>query len=153
MTRKVIIICDHERCTGCGICELACSATKDKNFNPLTSRIRVIRIEPYIDVALACRFCEDAPCVVACPRNALRQNETTGIIIVDEYKCIGCSWCIEACTFGAITYHANKKTVITCDLCDGKPLCIEFCTRKALELSTLEAVSNRARRSVVKELF
>jgi len=137
----------------CGICELVCSAMKDKNFNPLTSRIRVTRIEPYIDVALTCRFCEDAPCVSACPRDALRQNKTSGIIIVDEHKCNGCGWCIEACEFGAITFHTGKKAAITCDLCDGKPLCIEFCVRKALELSTLEALSNRARRSVVKKLF
>ena len=108
MTRKVIV-CDQEKCTGCGICELVCSATKDKNFNPLTSQIRAVRIEPFIDVALACRFCEDAPCVAACPRDALRQNETTGIIIADEYKCNGCGWCIEACEFGAITFHSSKK--------------------------------------------
>jgi len=154
MTRKVIV-CDQEKCTGCGICELICSATKDKNFNPRASRIRAIRIEPFIDVALACRFCEDAPCVAACPRDALRQNEATGIIVADEDKCNGCGWCIEACKFGAITFHISKKLVITCDLCEGQPqpLCVEFCTRKALTLSTLEAISNKTRRSAVEKLF
>jgi Fe-S-cluster-containing hydrogenase component 2 len=152
MTSK-IIICDQEKCTGCGICELVCSATKDKNFNPLASRIRVIKIDPFIDVALACRFCEDAPCVAACPRDALEQSQETGIIMVDEEKCNGCGWCIEACEFGAITFHTRKKTVITCDLCDGEALCFEFCPRKALRLSTLQALSGRVRRSVVEKLF
>jgi len=152
MTTKVIV-CDQEKCTGCGICELACSATKDKNFNPLASRIRVIKIDPFIDVALACRFCEDAPCVASCPRDALEQSQETGIIIVDEGKCTGCGWCIEACSFGAITFHTSKKAVIACDLCDGETFCIKFCPRKALGLSTLQAISNIARRSVVKRLL
>ncbi|MGD8506987.1 MAG: 4Fe-4S dicluster domain-containing protein [Candidatus Bathyarchaeota archaeon] len=152
MARK-IIVCDQEKCTGCGICELACSVMKEKNFNPLTSRIRVVSIEPYIDVALACRFCEDAHCVAACPRDALGRSEETGVIITDEQKCDGCCWCLEACEFGAITLHIGKRSAITCDLCDGNPLCIEFCPRKALELSTLDALSTKTRMSIVKKLF
>jgi Fe-S-cluster-containing hydrogenase component 2 len=73
--------------------------------------------------------------------------------MVDDEKCNGCGWCIEACEFGAITFHASKKTVIACDLCDGEALCIEFCPREALKLSTLQALSDRTRRSVVKKLF
>jgi carbon-monoxide dehydrogenase iron sulfur subunit len=148
-----VIFCDQDKCTACGICELICSATKDKSFNPRGSRIRVIRIEPFIDVALACRFCEDAPCVAACPRDALEQSQGTSVIMVDEDKCNGCGWCIEACQFGAITFHASKKTVIACDLCDGEALCIEFCPRKALKLSTLQARSDRARVTAVRKLF
>ncbi len=148
-----VIVCDQNKCTACGICELICSATKDKSFNPNSSRIRVIRIEPFIDVALACRFCEDAPCVAACPRDALEQSQGSGIIMVDADKCNGCGWCIEACQFGAITFHTSKKAVITCDLCDGEALCIEFCPRKALKLSTLQALSDEARISAARKLF
>jgi len=146
-------VCNQEKCTGCGLCELACSAKKSKSFDPKKSRIRVARIEPFIDAAVACRFCEDAPCVISCPREALTQNSTTGIISVDEDKCIGCSWCIEACEFGAVTIPSGRKIVASCDLCDGKPLCIELCPRKALELLTPNAISNKARKSAVKKLF
>jgi carbon-monoxide dehydrogenase iron sulfur subunit len=132
---------------------MVCSATKDKSFNPLTSRIRSVRIEPFIDVAIACRFCEDPLCVASCPRKALRQNEKTGVIVVDEYKCDGCGWCIQACEFGAITLHPSKRTVISCDLCDGKALCVEFCTRKALETLTIDALSAKARKSAIEKLF
>ncbi|UCE43821.1 MAG: 4Fe-4S dicluster domain-containing protein [Candidatus Bathyarchaeota archaeon] len=152
MTRKVIA-CDQEKCTGCGICELVCSATKEKNFNPLRSRIRITKIEPLIDVALACRFCEDAPCVAACPREVLIQNEATSIVLAEEDKCTGCGWCIEACEFGAITFNAHRKTMIVCDLCDGLPVCVEFCPRDALELSTPRVLSDKARRSAVEKLF
>lgn len=147
-----VIVCDQEKCTGCGLCELVCSAQKSKGFNPMKSRIRVARIEPFIDVALACRFCENARCVTSCPRKVLTQNPVTGTITVDENRCSGCCWCVEACEFGAITIHSDKKIVASCDLCDGKPLCIEFCPRKALELLTPYAISSKARKSAVKRL-
>jgi carbon-monoxide dehydrogenase iron sulfur subunit len=151
MNRK-IIVCDQEKCSGCGLCELACSVQKGKDFDPMKSRIRVARIEPFIDAALACRFCEDPPCVTSCPRKALTQNTITGAITVEENKCNGCCWCIEACEFGAITFCSSKKTVASCDLCDGKPLCIELCPRKALELLTPYAIASKARKSAVKRL-
>jgi len=147
------IMCNQEKCTGCGTCELACSVTKEKTFNPKMSRIRLVRIDPFIDMAIACRLCEDPPCVASCPRDALRQSEENGVIIVNDEKCDGCGWCIEACDFGAISIHPDKKTVVACDLCDGEPLCVEMCTRKALELSTLNTLSNKTRNSVVKKLF
>jgi Fe-S-cluster-containing hydrogenase component 2 len=131
---------------------MACSAKKSKGFNPAESRIRVARIEPFIDKTVTCRFCEDAPCVKSCPREALTQNETTGIIDIDENKCIGCSWCIEACEFGAIAIPPGKKIVVSCDLCDGQPLCVELCPRKALELLTPNGIGNKARKSAVKSL-
>ena len=74
------------------------------------------------------------------------------IIDIDEEKCTGCGWCIEACEFGSITVHPEKKIVI-CDLCEGDPMCVKYCPKDALELTTLDIVSEKARRSRAKELF
>ena len=65
------IICDPTLCTGCRICEYACSMTKTRTYDPAFSRIRVVRIEPITMTAISCRMCADAPCVLACPRDAL----------------------------------------------------------------------------------
>jgi Fe-S-cluster-containing dehydrogenase component len=148
-----VIACDPDKCTGCEECELACSAIKEKALNPRLSRIRVVKIEPTIDMALTCYFCEKPPCITSCPRKALRQAEKTGIILVDEAKCTGCGWCINACEFGALLLHPDKKVVVVCDLCGGDPLCINLCTLKALELTTFEALSEKARKSATKRLF
>ena len=75
------------------------------------------------------------------------------LINIDENKCSGCGWCIEACEFGAITYHAFKKAVVSCDLCDGQPVCVEFCQRKALALVRPEELGSRARKSIVKARY
>jgi Fe-S-cluster-containing hydrogenase component 2 len=85
---------------------------------------------------LTCRFCEDAPCVRACSRNALTQSEE-GFILVDETKCDRCGWCIQACPYGGISLHPDKTSVLVCDLCKNNtegPQCVQFCPEEALEL-------------------
>jgi TPP-dependent indolepyruvate ferredoxin oxidoreductase alpha subunit len=127
--------CDPEKCVGCVICEYACSLEKEQVFNPVKSRIRAIRLDPLSNAAIACRTCKNAPCVAACSEKALIQSTETGIVTVDEDKCNGCGWCIEACEYGAITVHPDKQKVIVCDLCNGKPECVQFCPEGALSLS------------------
>ncbi len=150
---RKFITADPEKCVGCGVCEYICSFEKEKVFNPLKSRIRVVRLDSIINLAVACRLCEDAPCVAACPRDALTQSEETGIILVDEDKCNGCGWCIEACDYGAIMLHPDKKVVFTCDLCDGQPKCVEWCPEEALDFVNRDVLAQKARITVVKKLF
>jgi TPP-dependent indolepyruvate ferredoxin oxidoreductase alpha subunit len=127
--------CDPEKCVGCVVCEYACSWEKEKVFNPVKSRIRAIRLDPLSNVAIACRACKEAPCVAACPEKALVQSTETGVVTVDEDKCNGCGWCIEACEYGAVTLHPSKQKVMVCDLCKGEPECVQFCPEGALSLS------------------
>jgi Fe-S-cluster-containing hydrogenase component 2 len=144
-TSRKFVSVDPSKCTGCGICEYACTLEKGENtWNPIRSRIRVIRMTPLFNFALACRFCEDAQCVKACPEKALVQSEKTGILMLKEKQCKGCDWCIQACPHGGITLHPETGKTIACDLCDGEPKCIEFCPEEALDLvSTDEAAEKR----------
>ena len=68
---RKFVSADPEKCVGCQICEYACSFTKEKAFNPLKSRIRVVRVNQLANMAVTCRLCEDPACVAACPRDAL----------------------------------------------------------------------------------
>jgi Fe-S-cluster-containing dehydrogenase component len=95
-------------------------------------------MHPFINTALVCKLCDDPPCVKVCPRDALKQHEATRIIDIDEEKCNGCSWCIEACPYGAIRYDLDLGSVVICDLCGGKPECIEICPMEAVEFTTTE---------------
>ena len=133
-SRKFVSV-DPGKCTGCGICEYACTTEKEETRgNPLCSRIRVIRMTPLFNFALACRACEDAPCVKACPEKALVQSENTGWIIVKDKQCKGCDWCVQACPHGGIMIHSDTGKAVACDLCNGEPKCVEFCPEEALEL-------------------
>jgi len=150
------IVCDPDKCVGCRLCEYACSATKTGNFDPSLSRIRVVRIEPVTMTAIACRLCADAPCIIACPRDALSRSETDGTILVDVDKCDGCGWCVEACDFGAIALNPALKRAEVCNLCSDQadgPQCVKFCPKGALSLSTPEQLRQQARREVVGKLI
>ena len=141
------IRCDPDKCTGCRICEFVCSAVKEGRFHQELSRIRVAHPTPTVAVSIACRLCENAPCIAACPRDALSADEETHVIKLDKARCTGCGWCIEACDFGAIVLDGRTKSVVMCDLCLDlrKPRCVEMCPKEALSLSTPETACQEAR--------
>ena len=128
------VACEPAKCTGCDVCEYVCSMEKEKTFNPVKSRIRAVRLNPIFNIAVACRTCKDAPCVTACPKDALRQSVESGLVAVDEEACDGCGWCIVACEYGAITLHPETRKAILCDTCEGEPACIQWCPEGALSL-------------------
>ncbi len=149
------ITCDPTKCVGCGDCELACSMTKHGVFDPALARIRTVRIEPIVTLAVSCRTCADAPCVLACPRNALTQDPETGVILVDAELCDGCGWCIEACDFGTILLNPETKCVEICDLCaeEDEPQCVKYCEKQALKITVPEVVAEKTRRQAVTKLL
>jgi carbon-monoxide dehydrogenase iron sulfur subunit len=128
---------------------------KEKTYNPTKSRIRAIRMGPLVNIAITCRHCEDPACVTACPKEALSQEEKTGVIMIDEEKCNGCSWCIEACPFGAMMLHPKKGVVSTCDNCKdlGEPQCVKWCPEEALEFLTADVLAQKSRQTAVKNLL
>lgn len=140
------------KCIGCSLCEFVCAMEKEGEPNPLKSRIRVIHLNPIFNLAVVCRFCENAPCVRACPRNAIKQSEMGGILIIDEDKCDGCVLCVQACPYGGIMLHPEKPLVIACDLCGGEPKCIEYCPEEALELVSDDRRFNEVLSSTIEKI-
>lgn len=154
MLERRFVFSDPEKCTGCRICELVCSATKEKGFNPLLSRIRTIRAaDSLLNMSVSCRLCKKPACVKSCPRKALAKDEATGIILIDYDRCSGCFRCVEACEFGAIVSHLDKGIVAICDLCEGNPKCIRYCPKEALSLRTAEEIGQLMRKKAVKKLL
>jgi Fe-S-cluster-containing hydrogenase component 2 len=132
--RKFVSV-DPGKCIGCGLCEYACTVEKGEGiWNPIHSRIRVVRMAPVFNFALTCRGCQDARCVKACPERAITQAESTGLLIIDESRCKGCDWCVQACEHGGITIHSDTGKAIACNLCEGEPKCVEACPEEALEI-------------------
>ncbi|MHC1591384.1 MAG: 4Fe-4S dicluster domain-containing protein [Candidatus Helarchaeales archaeon] len=150
------IICDADKCTGCEICEFACSIEHEDVFQQMHSRIKRIRIEPVINFALTCQFCRDPPCVASCPQKALTQDEATGRIIVDDNKCDGCAFCIKACPFGAISINMRTDKAQMCDQCHDReegPACVQYCPKEALVFMTLEEYAAQKRAESVERLL
>jgi Fe-S-cluster-containing hydrogenase component 2 len=153
---RKFVTADPEKCIGCTVCEYACSMTNEKTFNPTKSRIRALRMGPLTNLSVTCRHCEDPACIAACPREALSQEEGTGIIMVDEQACNGCAWCISACQFGAMMMHPEKKVVFTCNSCKDQPdgpQCVKWCPEEALHFVTAQVLAQKSRIAAVKSLF
>lgn len=129
-----IMTVDHEKCTGCRLCEMVCSVNKEGASDPARARIHVIKWEMEgLYVPMFCQHCEDPLCAAVCPVRAIERDEVEGRVRVDKEKCVGCRSCLSACPFGAIGWDGRKKKVIRCDLCHGDPTCVKFCATKAIQ--------------------
>ena len=131
---KTFII-DPQKCTGCHLCEMACSYVHHGVFSLETGNIKVESDEDRgFHVPTKCMQCEMAYCIKSCVAGALHKDETTGAVLVDRNKCIGCKACIMACPFGSIVLISHEKgsEIHLCNLCDGDPECVKVCRDHAL---------------------
>lgn len=129
-----ILMINHEKCTGCRLCELVCSVSHDGVSNPARSRINIIKWEAEgLYIPMSCQQCEDAPCMTICPVKAISRDQALDYVKIDYDVCIGCRSCVAVCPFGAMGFNVIDKKVFKCDLCEGEPQCVHFCDVKAVE--------------------
>lgn len=131
-----------ENCTGCRLCEMACSFHHEQECSWTKSRIKILQgTEWAFDFPLLCIQCAEAPCIESCPMDALYRDEATGVVLLDAENCTGCEACIDACPLHALALDEGKAIVFKCDLCGGDPECVKWCTRGALILKEVEVDS------------
>jgi Fe-S-cluster-containing hydrogenase component 2 len=142
MIDKVLAV-DYEKCTGCRICEMACSVFHVQVCNPDKSAVRVVKWGVKgLNVPVVCQQCEVPACADICPVQAISRNADTGAMVVDGDRCVGCRLCTVACPFGAVTFDFDRRQAIKCDLCAGmEPWCVRFCEPEALTYKPPPAVS------------
>jgi len=107
---------------------------ENKGFDALLEKIRF---------ALICRRCEEAPCVKACPQDALEKvpddNNDAGTLKRANMLCTGCGTCAIACPFGTIYTDLIIFPSSVCDVCRGrlspgqKPLCVQTCKDSSID--------------------
>jgi Fe-S-cluster-containing dehydrogenase component len=154
-----------DKCIGCGRCVEACKEENDVPREPFFFRTWVERYKVKRDgsstvenidarintrpelyeerevlrsffVPKLCNQCDHPPCVQVCPVGATFKTED-GVILVDEHRCIGCRYCIQACPYGARYLHPVKMTADKCTFCYHRvrqgmlPACVEVCPTQA----------------------
>ena len=121
------------KCRGCSVCELVCSFHHVGEFNPAKARLYVVREpEAGVDTVVICRHCSKAPCMAACPYEAISRDPATNAATVNETYCTGCGKCVEACPHGAMIMAPETGLALKCDLCNGSPQCVDECPFGAL---------------------
>lgn len=147
MSRQVII--EAGKCTGCGLCELACAIQKTGRCLPGLARIAIWRDEALgVQAPLTCLQCENPPCAAACLMNVIGKDPASGLTVRRLESCIGCRACQAACPFEGCVYDYEEDVVVNCDHCGGDPQCVKYCPEGALRYSdpdeTLELRRNDA---------
>lgn len=67
-------------------------------------------------VFVPCQHCENAPCIPACPQDAI-YTRNDGLVIIDPAKCSGCLLCIDACPYNAIYANTALHIAQKCTGC------------------------------------
>lgn len=154
-----------DKCIGCGRCVEACKEENEVPIEPFYFRTWVERyfiranneaIVQNLDERLVtarrpgsegdivrsffvpklCNQCDNPPCVQVCPVAATFKS-IEGVILVDDTRCLGCRYCIQACPYGARYLHPVRKTADKCTFCyhrvtrDLMPACVEVCPTQA----------------------
>ncbi len=122
---------NFEKCTGCKLCEMACSQGHFNLFSSVLSTVRVLNQGKFYEFyPQVCTQCVDAFCVRACPTGALSRKN--GVVIYEKKKCIMCRQCNLACPWGFIYPDPELQFMIKCDLCGGDPKCVKVCLNDAI---------------------
>ena len=98
-----------------------------------------------------CNHCANPPCVQVCPVGATFSTKD-GVVLVDEKRCIGCRYCIQACPYGARYLHPVTRTADKCTFCYHRvvkgllPACAEVCPTRARIFGDLKSKPSRLMR-------
>jgi carbon-monoxide dehydrogenase iron sulfur subunit len=132
------IIIQPDLCDGCLDCQDACAQLHG------TSGILVREVEGSF-YPIICQQCEDAPCQLICPTDAISGEG------IEKEKCIGCGLCMMVCPFGAVVVHERKAH--KCNQCPDldTPACIKACSKRAIaKVDTDKLQAERQRKHIEK---
>ena len=85
--KTITLMFNEGNCSGCHACEVACKQEHGLGVGPRV--VRVIEKAPFFK-PLYCHHCENAPCVISCPEDAITTDPDTGVVLHDNDKCTGC---------------------------------------------------------------
>jgi len=182
-------VVDTAKCIGCASCVKAC---KKENNLPLDQEVyrtwverylvdtneevridsprggldfqqKVLQVNKQFFVPKLCNQCKHAPCIQVCPVGATYRTGD-GVVLVDRERCVGCSYCIQACPYSARFLHPVLKVADKCNWCYPRiskgllPACVQVCPTGARKFGNIKdpaseivALKKKSRLRVVKQ--
>lgn len=154
------LLYDATMCIGCKACERACA---EQNQLPYSDAVaaEAVQSEHKFTVVMAkddkymrrlCMHCEKPACASVCPVGALHKTKE-GPVVYDVWKCIGCRYCMVACTFGQPKYEwqSLNPRVRKCIMCPERikagqaTACAEACPTGATKFGERDELIQEAR--------
>ncbi|PKH26452.1 tetrathionate reductase subunit TtrB [Enterobacterales bacterium CwR94] len=136
---RYAMLIDLRRCIGCQSCTVSCTienATPEGAFRTTVNQYQVAvqGSDAVTNVLLPrlCNHCDSPPCVPVCPVQATFQRKD-GIVVIDNKRCVGCAYCVQACPYDARFINHETQTADKCTFCTHRleagllPACVESC--------------------------
>lgn len=103
-------------------------------------------------IPIMCNHCNRPPCVRVCPTTATFKDEKTGIIHMNNDRCIGCKTCMTACPYNARYFKEEIRSIDKCDFCwdarlskgETNTACAEACPTYARVFGDLTDPTSKA---------
>ncbi len=95
------------------------------------------------------------PPVPVCPVQATFQRED-GIVVVDNERCVGCAYCVQACPYDARFINHSTQTADKCTFCAHRlevgllPACVESCVGGARIIGDLKDPNSTIRKMLTE---
>src|SRR5580698_6424982 len=158
--RRVKLL-DQSRCIGCHACTTACKSENEVPVGVTRTFVKSVDVGVFPDVRRAfqvtrCNQCADAPCVTACPTQAMYRRED-GIVDFDKEICIGCKACMAACPYDAIFINPEDHSAEKCNLCAHRldvglePACVTVCPVEAILVGDANDPDSKAAQLISSE--
>ena len=153
---KYRLIIDHNLCFGCYACEVACKHENNLQVGPKWISVKTVGpkmangklIKEF--VPMTCRHCSNAPCIAACPEDAIYKRDD-GIVLISSELCIGCLACLQECPFSAIQFNDRQEIAEKCTLCYHRvenglvPACVQTCPARAIQYGDTNEIAEQFR--------
>ena len=175
------MVLDLQRCTGCNACTVACRAEQGTPAGVHFHKVMKYEAGKYPNakmkfLPMPCMHCQDPPCQKVCPTGATFMDDS-GLVLIDQTKCIGCRACMVACPYESRQFlweiknyylgslptpyekikqkGFEKGTVVKCTFCvhrlgeDRLPACVETCPSVARTFGDLDDPESEVSKLIV----
>lgn len=143
------MLVDMRKCIGCQACTVSCSVENQPPIGQFRTTVLQYEVDKpdnsmpaMVSLPRLCNHCDEPPCVPVCPVQATFQR-TDGIVLVDNERCVGCGYCVQACPYDARFINHETQTADKCTFCEHRleagllPACVESCVGGARVIGDL----------------